>query len=138
MSTEYDINIVDAWPEEDIIKLYKAGGWWKEHYSADSIGGIIEGSFAFAVAVTETGKAVGMGRVIADGVSDAWIQDVAVLQGWRGLGIGHDIIRTLLDHCVRNGFCWIGLVAEPGTKEFYTPLGFKELAGEPMVFEPEV
>jgi len=131
------IQLADAWPEEEIIELYEAGGWWKEHYPPESIESIIEGSFAFAVAVNAAGKAVGMGRVISDGTSDAWIQDVAVLQEWRGLGIGHDIIRALVDHCVRRGLCWIGLVAEPGTREFYTPLGFKELPGEPMVFEPE-
>jgi GNAT superfamily N-acetyltransferase len=132
-----DIRLVDAWPEDEIIELYKAGGWWKEHYPNESIERIIEGSFAFAVAINESGKAVGMGRSLSDGISDAWIQDVAVLPEWRGLGIGHDIIKTLLEHCLRNGLCWIGLVAEPGTREFYTPLGFRELPGEPMVFEPE-
>jgi GNAT superfamily N-acetyltransferase len=134
---DVNIQLVDAWPEEDIIELYKVCGWWKEHYPTESIESIIEGSFAFAVAVNESGKAVGMGRAISDSVSDAWIQDVAVLQEWRGMGIGHDIIKALLDHCLRMGLCWVGLVAEPGTREFYTPLGFRQLPGEPMVFEPE-
>ena len=137
MSAEYEIRFVDAWAEENIIELYKAGGWWKEHYLPSDIGGIIRGSFAFVVAVNNTGRAIGMGRAISDGISDAWIQDVSVLPEWRGLGIGQAIIKTLLDFCIRKGLCWVGLVAEPGTREFYTPLGFRELLGEPMVFEPE-
>lgn len=131
-----EIRLIKEWPDEEIIALYKAGGWWKDHYTPDNLADLIKGSFAFVVAV-ENGKAIGMGRAISDGVSDAWIQDVAVMPGWRGKGIGRAIIRTLLDHCMEKGLCWVGLVAEPGTRKFYIPLGFKELPGEPMVYEPE-
>ena len=136
MGTEYEIKFVDAWPDNEIITLYKSGGWWKDHYTPDNLAALIRGSFAFAVAV-DGGKAIGMGRALSDGVSDAWIQDVAVLPEFRGKGIGREIIKTLLNYCKEKGLSWIGLVAEPGTKEFYVPLGFKELAGEPMVYEPE-
>ena len=133
MSVEY--RIVDRWDREEIISLYMEGGWWKEGYGRDGIAPLIGGSFAFMVAVdSETGGAIGMGRAISDGVSDAYIQDVVVFRAWRGRGIGGEIIGRLLAHCLERGLVWVGLVAEPGTGDFYRRLGFKELKGEPMVY----
>jgi GNAT superfamily N-acetyltransferase len=135
---DIEIRMVSSWPVEEIVTLYKAGGWWQEHYDPIGILPMIKGSFAFAVAVDkESGKAVGMGRAISDGVSDAYIQDVVILKEWRGKGIGFGIVRTILKYCLEKKLHWIGLIAEPGTKSFYKPLGFKELPGEPMVFKPE-
>jgi GNAT superfamily N-acetyltransferase len=138
-SENVELKFVDAWSNEEIVALYRAGGWWKEHYDTKGIPALIKGSYAFLVAIDKrSGHAVGMGRVISDGVSDAYIQDVVVLPEHRGNGIGIAIVKTLLQHCLKKKLLWIGLVAEPGTKEFYSPFGFNPLAGEPMVFIPEV
>ena len=130
--------MVHDWPKEQIVELYKSGGWWQDDYDSDGLDALIKGSFAFAIAVdAKTGIAIGMGRAISDGVSDAWLQDIVVLDDYRKRGIGHAIIQKLLDHCVSKGLTWIGLVAEPGTKEFYKPLGFDTLPGEPMVYKKD-
>ncbi len=135
MSDDYDIRIVDSWPADQIVELYRAGNWWLEHYSADGLDMLIKGSFAFAVAVeVSSGRAVGMGRAISDGTSDAWLQDIVVLNGYRRRGIGRAIAQKLLEHCLSKGLVWVGLVAEPGSAGFYGPLGFERLPGEPMVF----
>jgi GNAT superfamily N-acetyltransferase len=132
----FTVRLVKAWPDRQIVELYKAGGWWLDHYTADGIQALIRGSFAFAVALDPgTGRAIGMGRAISDGSSDAWLQDIVVLKEHRGKGIGRAIIRALVEHCKEKGLVWIGLVAEPGTKDFYRPLGFGTLPGEPMVFK---
>jgi len=132
-----EIRLVKSWPEEEIISLYKAGGWWKEHYDPDKIHEMIMNSFAFAVALEEDhDDAVGMGRVISDGFSDAYIQDVVVLEEFRGRGVGRSIVKALVDHCVEEGLVWIGLIAEEGTGGFYKPAGFRDFPGQPMVFEP--
>ena len=130
------IEVVHGWPKEQIVELYKSGGWWEDHYDADGLDALINGSFAFAIAVdASTGLAIGMGRAISDGVSDAWLQDIVVLDDYRKRGIGRAIIKILLEYCQVKGLEWIGLVAEPGSKEFYKPLGFETLPGEPMVFK---
>ncbi|MDH7507080.1 MAG: GNAT family N-acetyltransferase [Candidatus Thermoplasmatota archaeon] len=120
------VKLVDSWSEKDIVELYKAGGWWKDSYDSAGIKNLIKGSFAFAVAVNKK-KAIGMGRVISDGVSDAYIQDTVVLPEYRGMGIGKKIVKTLLDYCLSKKILWIGLIAEPGKDKFYASLGFKEL-----------
>lgn len=130
-----EIMIVDSWPVDELVLLYKAAGWWKEHYKPGGITHLIEGSFAFAVAIDEkTGKAVGMGRAISDGVSDAYIQDVVVLEEIRGQGIGGRIIKVLVDHCLKNKLAWIGLIAEQGSSPFYKNIGFEVFPGEPMIY----
>jgi ribosomal protein S18 acetylase RimI-like enzyme len=133
-----EIRLVSDWPNQDIVELYKAGGWWKENYDPTRIPSMIKGSFVFAIAVDgSTDHAVGMGRVISDGISDAYIQDVVVLKNYRGTGIGKKIVKKLLDYCLEKKLLWIGLIAEDNQSAFYTPLGFNKFSGEPMVFQPE-
>lgn len=134
-----EIRLVKSWPEDEIIVLYKAAGWWKDTYIKSEIPRLIAGSFAFAVTVDQkTGKSIGMGRVLSDGVSDAYIQDVVVLQSYRGQDLGKKIVQTLIDYCISKGIQWIGLIAEPGSNYFYTTLGFKPMEQHiPMLYTME-
>ncbi len=117
-------------PIEAVVDLYKAGGWWHESPEARSvIAEMVRGSFCFMIARDGKEKIVGMARVISDGVSDAYIQDVVVLTDYRRRGIGRELIARLTRHCVEREIEWIGLVAEPGTRAFYESLGYKELEG---------
>jgi len=132
-----EIKIVDKWPVDEVVNLYKAGGWWKDHYDSSGLKDLIKGSFAFAVAIDiETKKAVGMGRLLSDGVSDAYIQDLIVLHEYRDQGIGREIVKVLVNHCKKNKINWIGLIAEPGQDGFYSNLGFKQMKNyTPMKFK---
>jgi aralkylamine N-acetyltransferase len=124
------IRIVDAWDQDEIVHLYRAGGWWKDEYDPDSVPDLIKGSFAFAVALDpKTGHAIGMGRVLSDGISDGYIQDLVVLPGFRNNGIGKMIVAALVRKCTGAGISWISLIAEPGTELFYLPLGFQPMQG---------
>lgn len=117
-------------PTDSVVALYKSAGWWDEETGARHlIPAVVRNSFAFAVAQTADGKIVGMGRVISDGVSDAYIQDLAVLKAYRGRGIGRDLVRLLTAYCEEKNLLWIGTVAEPGTYPFYRGLGFKDKKG---------
>ncbi|MDM7997403.1 MAG: GNAT family N-acetyltransferase [Acidobacteriota bacterium] len=134
MRVEYEI--VKVAPVEEIVELYKAGDWWQESpESRDVIPGMIQGSLCFMVARSLEGRIIGMARVISDGYSDAYIQDVVVLKSHRGQGIGQEMIRRLTQFCVDRKIGWIGLIAEPGTQEFYEELGYGPLVGyQPMLY----
>ena len=122
------IKIVTEWNAEEIIALYTAAGWWQEAYDSKKLPQLIKGSFAFAIAYDEQlSKAIGMGRVLSDGISDGYIQDVVVLPSYRGKGIGKKIIQTLIDYCLSKEVTWIALISEPGFSSFYKPLGFQEM-----------
>jgi ribosomal protein S18 acetylase RimI-like enzyme len=133
-----DIDLIrtDEWPIEEIVELYKAGNWWHDSYDPAGIPPLMEGSFGFIVAYSRSQKrAVGMGRLISDGVSDGYIQDIVVLPELRGKGIGRLMLKDLLEFGLSKGLVWIGLIAEEGSKEFYEKLGFKEFSGTPMLYE---
>ena len=133
------IQLVLSWDVVEIANLYRAGGWWKEEYDQRELPRLIRGSFLFAVAVDrKTGHAVGMGRVISDGVSDGYIQDLVVLPKYRKTGIGTQIVSTLVKKCVERGISWIGLIAEPDTEKFYLPFGFHPMEGHvPLIFRSD-
>ena len=133
------IQLVHDWDEAEIANLYRAGGWWKEEYDQKELPRLIRGSFLFAVAVDrKTGHAVGMGRVISDGVSDGYIQDLVVLPEYRKTGIGAQIVATLVKKCLEQGISWIGLIAEPDTEKFYLPFGFHPMEGHvPLKFRSD-
>jgi len=133
------ISLVDAWDGDEIADLYRAGGWWKDEYKVEELSHLIRGSFIFAVAADDrTGRAIGMGRVLSDGVSDGYIQDLVVLPEYRHSGIGTRIVAELARRCRERGLSWIGLIAEPGSSSFYLPLGFRKMEGYiPMIYRGE-
>lgn len=124
------ISIVNSWDTGAVADLYRAGGWWKDEWDPAELTSLMQSSFAFAIAHTATSRyAVGMGRVISDGVSDAYIQDLVVIPEWRGQGIGKKILSALISYCHDHHITWIGLIAEPGTTNFYKSMGFSPLEG---------
>jgi len=132
------VSIVTSWDSAEIVFLYKTGGWWKDTYDSAEIPRLITGSFAFAVAADTNKHAIGMGRVISDGVSDAYLQDLVILPEYRGMGIGTRILSVLIKHCKHAGLSWIGLIAEPDSEEFYMSLGFERMPGHiPMIYRGE-
>lgn len=123
-----DIKIVDTWDEKEIVNLYKSAGWWKNSSNPSEIKKLIKGSFIFAVVVdSPSGNTIGMGRILSDGVSDAYIQDLVLLPQYRGKGIGKMLVQFLIDYCISRKILWIGLISEPGQDNFYVSLGFKPM-----------
>ena len=126
-------------PDEEqirqIIALYRAQGWWDAGDACQKqlAARLISGSHCFVAAV-EDQDLVGMGRAISDGISDAYIQDLAVRSDHRRRGIGTLIIRKLIEILHNDGIFWIGLIAEPGSEILYRHAGFKEMvSATPML-----
>lgn len=114
----------------DLIDLYKDAGWWEPAFQNDHefLKKIVTRSAVF-VGAFDRSRLIGMGRALSDLVSDAYIQDVIVLEQYRNQGIGAEIIKTLVHLLEEKGVDWIGLVAQPGTSSFYNHLGFEALEG---------
>ena len=132
-----DIRAVDRTDRTQIIRLYKEADWWSpaNDRQPEFVDKIAENSYCFVGAFCD-GEMIGMGRVLSDGISDAYIQDVTVLRDHRRRGIGGRIIAHLLDKLQADRIEWIGLIGEPGTGEFYTKLGFEKMKGsEPFIYK---
>ena len=132
-----NIRPVDQTDRSQITRLYKEAGWWSpaNDRQPEFVDKIAENSYCFVGAFCD-GEMIGMGRVLSDGISDAYIQDVTVLRDHRRRGIGGRIIAHLLGKLQADRIEWIGLIGEPGTGEFYTKLGFKKMKGsEPFIYK---
>ncbi|MFO8089348.1 MAG: GNAT family N-acetyltransferase [Desulfatiglandaceae bacterium] len=109
---------------EQITALYRKEDWWQqEGDNPEMIKLIIAGSHCFLV-VRHANRIVGMGRAVSDGISDAYLQDVTVMDSFRGRGIGTRIIEMLTSRLEQDGIQWIGLIAERNSHPLYERLGF--------------
>jgi len=131
--------VIRSWDESEIIDLYRAGGWWEMGWSPSGIIPLMHGSFLFIIALdTITDQAVGMGRIIADGSSDGYIQDVAVHHKYRERGIGTMIATLLRSLGAALGLSWIGLISAPGKENIYKHAGFSPMENyTPMNLDEE-
>ena len=123
-----DIRIITSAREDELIRLYKDAGWWEKEYdnNPDFLKTLVPNSTCF-VGAFHKNSMIGMGRALSDLSSDAYIQDVAVLKPFRGLGVGSKIIKKLVAFLKQHHVDWIGLIAKPNTSSFYVKLGFETL-----------
>ena len=78
MTTYTFLSGADSRQTQQIVDLYRMGGWWDENENnPDLIDRIVQGSHCFLAAIVSD-QIIGMGRALSDGASDAYIQDVIV------------------------------------------------------------
>lgn len=111
-----------------ITALYRLAGWWSKDMPDDPslVRQIIKGSHCFMIAI-EDEEIVGMGRVISDRASDSYIQDLTVINSYRGKGVGSEILERIVARLEKDGIKWIGLIAEGNSDDFYSHFGFKKM-----------
>lgn len=116
------IKKANAKQKNSLIALYREKGWWTREDSEKDLNKMIKGSTFFAIAMLDD-KLVGMGRIVSDGISDGYIQDLAVFKEYEKLGIGSKILNFLIKKT--NGFSFLGLIAQNGSERFYLKAGFR-------------
>ncbi len=125
---EVEIKVIQTAERASVKKLYQHAGWWDE--SDESLDGsawidtLVRQSFCF-VGAFAGGEMIGMGRAVSDGVSDAYIQDVVVMEKFRGRGIGAAIIEKIIEFLQARRIGWIGLVAAARHAAFLPAAGFR-------------
>ncbi len=87
----------------------------------------------FKCFILDSGKLVGVGRALADGIDCSYICDVAVLPGYQGSGLGKKIVTKLVE--LSKGHKKIILYSYPGKEMFYKKLGFKRMSSAMAIFE---
>lgn len=59
------------------------------------------------VYATDSGRMVGFARAVSDGVSIAYLADVYVVPCARGLGLGKELVRAMIDRGPGSAFRWM-------------------------------
>ncbi|MEG1979342.1 MAG: GNAT family N-acetyltransferase [Victivallaceae bacterium] len=111
----------------ELLELYRQADFLDGDESWEYIPRMIRGSYLFVTA-RRGGRLAGAARSISDGVSDAYIQDVAVMPDCRGAGIGSGMMEYLIEALQRRNIEWIGLIGVAGSSHFYQRLGFEPLS----------
>lgn len=132
MDNSFSYKITKSIPLSDLQSLYMQEGWSDEKDTQERLQKIIDGSF-LVVGCFLNKKMIGFGRVISDGVSDGYLQDIIVDQQWRGHHIGKKIVSLLTNTCQQMGINWLFLISVPTAIPFYQKLNWQELKGyQPM------
>ncbi|MCL2120702.1 MAG: GNAT family N-acetyltransferase [Clostridiales bacterium] len=129
MNYELKENILAA---KDFIKLRDSAGWGAappEHQIEEAL----KNSLVTISAVFE-GRIIGMGRLVGDGMSICYVQEMIIYPEYQGKGIGKAIMDKLISYIIKNGFTntyvTVGLFSAKGKEGFYSKLGFVERPNE--------
>ncbi|WP_055666000.1 GNAT family N-acetyltransferase [Desnuesiella massiliensis] len=119
-----DIIITERKPlVEEYIQLRNSIGWKILQY--DKIKKGLDNSI-YCVCVEEQGKLIGFGRIVGDGGTVFYIQDIMVKPSYQKQNIGTLIMEKLMyyidDNCIDDAI--IGLIAISKLDKFYKKFGF--------------
>ncbi|ACV05212.1 GNAT family N-acetyltransferase [Kytococcus sedentarius] len=113
-------------PEREALRgLYGAVGW--SAYT-DDLEGLVRGVEGSAAVVTawRGEELVGLARVISDGHTIAYLQDVLVRPGVRRQGVASELVRRVFEPFAHVRQQVLLTDAEEGQRAFYASLGFRE------------
>lgn len=112
-------------PIEDALDLYDAVGWSAYTDAPETLERALAGSTR-VVTARRDGMLLGLARVISDGATIAYLQDVLVRPDAHRTGIGRRLVEEVFASLdpVRQHVLLTD--AEPGQRGFYEALGFTE------------
>lgn len=98
---------------------------WHDAFDWATIGDSLAGSTLGVVAYVEN-EAVGMGRVVGDGVKYFYVQDLAVIPAFQGTGLGARMLDRLAERIatVAPATAFVGLFSTAAGADLYASRGF--------------
>ncbi len=113
--------------EEDIYSLYD-GLRWNDFLKLDKgqlVKAMEQSYYVIYAYIGE--KLIGTGRVISDGVTNAYLCGLGVAEEYRSKGIGTEVSKRLVEHCKRNNL-HIQFFCEEKLVSYYKKMGFEVFA----------
>ena len=111
-------------PTVEEYRLLRASAGWNalgEEQMARGLAGSL-----FGVVIMENGGMVASARVVGDGAIYFYVQDVVVLEGYRGKGLGKMLMDEVEDYLSKAAGpkAFVGLMAARDVEEFYVAYGY--------------
>ena len=112
---------------EDVLHLYQAVGWTNYTHQPEKLEQALSHSLAIYVAL-DGDAVVGLIRLVGDGFSSIFVQDLIVLPSYQRQGIGRSLMKEALED-YKDAY-QVQLVTEQTEKNvgFYRSLGFEALS----------
>ncbi|MFI3231257.1 MAG: GNAT family N-acetyltransferase [bacterium] len=111
---------------DEIIKLYKAVGWSNYYEKPEILKSGFENSLYVLGAYADEGELVGIIRVVGDGYSIVYIQDILVLPDYQHKKIGSNLLLNVLEKYKNVYQINLSTDNTQKTVNFYKSLGFKD------------
>ena len=112
---------------EDILHLYQAVGWTNYTHQPQMLERALSHSLVIYLAL-DGDAVVGLIRLVGDGFSSVFVQDLIVLPSYQRQGIGRSLMKEALED-YKDAY-QVQLVTEETEKNvgFYRSLGFEALS----------
>lgn len=116
-------------PLADVVRLYNAVGWSAYTEAPQTLAAALAGSTRIAAA-WEGGELVGLARVISDGHTICYLQDILVDPRHQRTGLGRSLVDLILAPYPHVRQKVLLTDTEPGQKAFYESLGYRQAGGD--------
>jgi GNAT superfamily N-acetyltransferase len=109
----------------EVVGLYREVGWTRYADDATTLEAALAGS-SRVVAARVDGRLVGLARVISDGATICYLQDVLVCPDAQRTGVGRALVRAALEPYASVRQKVLLTDDEPRQRAFYESLGYRE------------
>ena len=114
-----DLERVDL---DEVCRFLSNDSYWARGRPRDKIEGSIRASARVVGLYDSGGRQIGFARAVSDGVVTAYLADVYVLAAHRGLGLGVELVRELVERGSLAGCGWLLHTAD--AQGLYSKFGF--------------
>ncbi|GAB3560718.1 GNAT family N-acetyltransferase [Spelaeicoccus albus] len=121
------VEIASDLDQVQVLGLYRAVGWIAYTEQPDVLQAALAGSSRIVVA-REGGALIGLARVISDGASIAYLQDVLVHPRHQRRGLGAALVRSALEPYAEVRQKVLLTDDQPAQQAFYEHLGYQEIS----------
>lgn len=122
-----DIRVYTTYNEKEILKLYDSVGWTAYTDAPEKLRLGFENSLS-VLASYDNDKLTGIVRVVGDGHTIVYVQDILVLPEYQRKGIGSTLIKAILDKYPDVRQILLATDNTPESIAFYKNVGFCELS----------
>jgi GNAT superfamily N-acetyltransferase len=122
---EYELSDEPARLDVGAIHAFLTSAYWSPGIPRETVARAIANSLAFAL--YHRGKTIGFARFVTDRATFAYLADVFVVPGHRGLGLATWLVGTALTHPDLSGLRRV-MLATRDQHELYARFGFAPLA----------
>ena len=112
---------------DDVLHLYQAVGWTNYTHQPQMLEQALSHSLAIYLAL-DGDAVVGLVRLVGDGFSSVFVQDLIVLPSYQRQGIGSDLMKEALGDFKDAYQVQLATEQTEKTLGFYRSLGFETLS----------
>jgi len=127
-TSNIDVSIVDpaALDAAAVVSLYDAVGWSAYTRDAPGLLRALKGSYRVAAAFGGDGRLMGLARILSDGETITYLQDVLVHPDFQRTGTGRRLVATLFESVPMARQRVLITDDEQRQRAFYESLGLTE------------